>query len=81
MIWRASSKSPGSPSGNELLVSADFAYEQVEVGKFFDVPDESGKTELLDGHHIPPAAEHSRGRLSKKEIFLRRTTSQLFLEG
>jgi hypothetical protein len=51
--------------------SADFTYKQVEVGKFFDVPDESGKTEVLGEHRIPPAAEHSRGRLRKKENFLR----------
>ena len=41
--------------------SADFAYKQVEVGKLFCEPDESGKRDFLNRHRIPPAASIAEG--------------------
>ena len=42
------------------LGSADFADQEMEVGRLFFVPDKSGKREFLDGHQIPPGGKHSR---------------------
>ena len=48
--------------GIELgLCTADFTYENVEVGEDFFLPDKSGKKSFLGGHSIPPAESIAKG--------------------
>lgn len=42
------------------LGSADFTNKDVEVGRTFLVPDESGKREFLYRHRVPPCGKHSK---------------------
>ena len=42
------------------LGSADFTNKNVEVGRTFLVPDESGKREFLNRHRLPPCRKHSK---------------------
>jgi hypothetical protein len=42
------------------LGSANLTNEDVEVGRMFKVPDESGKREFLYRHRVPPCGKHSK---------------------
>ena len=43
------------------LCTADFTYEDVEVGEDFFVPYKSWKKEFLGGHSVPPAESITKG--------------------
>ena len=53
------------------LCTANFAYQNMEVGEDFFVPDESGKQEFLERRHsLPPAESIAKGRHLRRGFFL-----------
>ena len=51
------------------LGSANLTNKNVEVGRTFLVPDESGKREFLYRHRVPPCGKHSKSALPRPDFY------------